>query len=238
MITPSMWLRKEIFRVRKRRRRRMPLLLKPISYISSQLLKLRAQLIGVLATGGPPLPGGGIEASKKSPGIPRPSGVEQRMVPGAQLVRQFRIAQFDRPLFDVQTKLWIVERQFIHASEQPIERDPVVSGKIAPEHGMLVPIGELAHGIADFLAHHPLAVELGAHVLQSPQTCLRPVDLVAFGIELATVFGDETDTDQINGVRSRDELGVDPIFHVLTLLALIRANPHRSGSSPAVYEPS
>jgi hypothetical protein len=109
-------------------------------------------LVGVLATAGPSLSGGGIEASEKRPGIPRPSGVERRVVPGPQPVRQFRIAQFDRPLFDVQTKLRTVERQFIHASEQPIERHPIVSGKIAPEHGMLVPIGEAAHGIADFLA--------------------------------------------------------------------------------------
>ena len=76
-----------------------------------------AQLLGVLATGGPPLSSGRSEASKKCPGIPRPSGVEQRVVPGAKLMRQFRIAQFDRPLFNVQTKLWIVERQLIHASE-------------------------------------------------------------------------------------------------------------------------
>ena len=81
------------------------------------LLKRRAQLVGVLATGGPPLPSSGIEASKKCPGIPCPSSVEQRVVPGARLVGQFRIAQFDRPLFDVQAKLWIVERQLIHASE-------------------------------------------------------------------------------------------------------------------------
>ena|SRR6516162_8068893 len=61
-------------------------------------------------------------------------------------------ARFSVTLFDVQTKLRILERKFIHASEQPIERDPVVSGEIAPEHRILVPIGELAHGIADFLA--------------------------------------------------------------------------------------
>ena len=35
----------------------------------------RPQLIRVLATDSPPLSGGGIEASKKRPGIPRPSGV-------------------------------------------------------------------------------------------------------------------------------------------------------------------
>src|ERR1700724_3873061 len=88
-------------------------------------------LVGVLATGGPPFSSGGIEASEKCPGIPRPSGVEQRVVPGAQLVGQFRIAKLDCPLFYVETKLRIVERQFIHVSEQPIERHPVISGKIA-----------------------------------------------------------------------------------------------------------
>src|ERR1700683_444401 len=88
-------------------------------------------LVGVLATGGPPFSSGGIEASEKRPGIPRPSGVEQRVVLGVQLGRQFWIAKLDSPLFDVQTKLRVVQRQFIHVSEQPIERPPVISGQIA-----------------------------------------------------------------------------------------------------------
>jgi len=58
----------------------------PLRPASGGLPTLRAQLVGVLATGGPPLSGGGIEPSEKRPGIPRPSGVEQRVVPGAQLV--------------------------------------------------------------------------------------------------------------------------------------------------------
>jgi hypothetical protein len=34
-----------------------------------------------------------------------------------------------------------------------------------------------------------------------------PIDLTALGIGLATVFGHQADTDQINGARSLDELG-------------------------------
>jgi hypothetical protein len=141
-------------------------------------------------------------------------------VPGAQLVGQFRIAQFDGPLFDIQTKLRIVERKLIHASEQPNERDPVVGRKVSPEHGVLVPVGKSANGIADVLSPHAFAVELGAHVLQRPLTGLRPIDLAALGIELATVFGHEADTDQINGARFLDKLGVDPIFHALIPLRI------------------
>jgi hypothetical protein len=62
----------------------------------------RSQLLGILATGGPLLSGGRIEASKKCPGIPRPSGVEQRVVPETELTGQFRIAQFDLG----QTEAW------------------------------------------------------------------------------------------------------------------------------------
>jgi hypothetical protein len=58
-----------------------------------RLPKLHARLIGVLATDGPPLSGGGIEASEKRPSVVRPSRVEQRMVPGALLMGQFRIAK-------------------------------------------------------------------------------------------------------------------------------------------------
>lgn len=60
-------------------------------------------------------------------------------------------------------------------------------------------------------------VELGAHVQKRPLTGLRPIDLIALGIELATVFGHQADTDKINGVRLLDELGVDPISHALSL---------------------
>jgi hypothetical protein len=82
---------------------------------------------------------------------------------------------------------------------------------------VLVPGGKPANGIADFLPPHAFAVELGAHVQKRPLTGLRPIDLVALRIELATVLGHQADTDQINGVRLLDELGVDPIFHVLPL---------------------
>src|SRR6202795_4993298 len=94
------------------------------------------ELIRVLATRGSPFSRVGSEGSEKRPGVPRPSRVEQRVVPGTHLVGQFRVAQFDGPLFDVQTKLRIVERQLIYASEQPTERHPVVSRKISPEHGV------------------------------------------------------------------------------------------------------
>ena len=66
----------------------------------------------------PPLAGGGIKTSEKRPGIPRPSGVVQRVMPGAKLSRQFRIAQFDRPLFDVETKLRIVDSSSMWPNNQ------------------------------------------------------------------------------------------------------------------------
>src|SRR6516162_25811 len=97
----------------------------------------------------------------------------------------------------------------------------------SPEHGVLIPVCKLAKGIADFQPLHALAVELGTHVLQRPLTGIRPIDLAALGIELAAVFGHQTDADQIDGVWSLDELGVDPIFHALLLLG---ANPARPRS--------
>jgi hypothetical protein len=144
----------------------------------------------------------------------------------------------DRPLFDVQTKLRIVEWQLVQAAKQPAKRHPVISGKVAPEDRVLVSVGELPERIADFEALHRLAVELRAHVLQRPQVCLRPVHLVALGIELAPVFGDETDADEIDRVRYRDELGVDPIFHALKLFgATLAARMGYSSSDGAKRNP-
>ena len=37
--------------------------------------------------------------------------------------------------------------------------------------------------------------------------------LVALGIELPPVLGDEPDADEIDRERPRDELGVEPVFH-------------------------
>jgi hypothetical protein len=51
---------------------------------------------------------------------------------------------------------------------------------------VLVPAGKPTNVIADFLPRHAFAFELGTHVLQRPQTGLRPIDLVALGIEPAT----------------------------------------------------
>jgi hypothetical protein len=161
----------------------------------------RNELIGLLATRGSPFSRSGSEGREKRPGVPRPSRVEKRVVPGTQLVGQFRGARFDGPLFDVQTKLRIVEGQLIHASKQPTERDPVVSRKISPEYRVFVPVGKPANRIADFFPPHAFAVELGTHVQKCPLTCLGPIDLVALGIELAAVFGNQAHTDQINGVR-------------------------------------
>src|ERR1700678_2577903 len=110
-----------------------------------------------------------------------------------------------------------MERQLIHASEQPSERDPVVSRKVSPEHRVLVSVSKPANRIADFFPPHTFAVKLGAHVQKRPLTGLRPIDLIALSIELTTVFSHQADTDQIKGVRSLYELGVDPIFHALPL---------------------
>jgi hypothetical protein len=69
----------------------------------------------MLAADATPLGRGGSEAGEKCPGFLRPSRVVQRMVPGALLVGQFGIAEFDRPLFDVETELGMVKRQFMGA---------------------------------------------------------------------------------------------------------------------------
>jgi hypothetical protein len=184
--------------------------------IAKASLRLRAPcgiFSRVLPAGGASLLTSGMEASQKRPGLPRPSGVKQRVMLGALLARQLGIAQFDRPLFDVEAKLRVMERQFLEAAEQPYESDPVKGRKIAPEHGVLVMIGERPQAIADGLAAHTLAVELRTYVLLHPWVRLRPVDVAALRVELATVFGDDADTDEINRVRFRDELSVDPIFH-------------------------
>jgi len=109
-----------------------------------------------------------------------------------------------------------MERQLIHAAEQPAERDPIVSGEISPEHRAFVPIDESANGVADFFAVQPRTVELRANRLEGPLASLRPVDLTALGIELSTVFCDQSNADQINGVRPLYELGVEPILHVVS----------------------
>jgi hypothetical protein len=50
-----------------------------------------------------------MEAGEKHPRLPRPSRVVERMVPAALLMRQFRIAELDRPLLDVEAELRIVD---------------------------------------------------------------------------------------------------------------------------------
>ena len=61
-----------------------------------------SELVGALATRDSPFSRSGSEGREKRPGISRPSRVEKRVVPGTQLLGQFRVAQFDGPLFDVQ----------------------------------------------------------------------------------------------------------------------------------------
>ena len=84
---------------------------------------------------------------------------------------------------------------------------------------MLVAIGELPHRIADLHALRGPAAELRTHVCKRPQIGLRPIDLVALRVEFAAVFGNKTDADEIDGVGRGNEFGVEPISHVLTLLA-------------------
>ena len=49
----------------------------------------RAELAGVLLADGAPFRSDGMEAGEKRPGLPRPSRVEQGVMPVALLVRQF-----------------------------------------------------------------------------------------------------------------------------------------------------
>ena len=99
----------------------------------------RSELIGILAADSAPRRAGGMQARQKRPGVPRPACVVQSMMPDAGLMRQFRIAELHRPLFDVEAELRIVERQFVQMAEQPGERHPVVSGKIAQNTGCSSP---------------------------------------------------------------------------------------------------
>jgi hypothetical protein len=71
----------------------------------------------VLAADGASLFSRGMEAGQKRPGLLRLSRVKQCVMLGALLSRQLRIAQFNRPLFDVEAELRIVERQFLEAPE-------------------------------------------------------------------------------------------------------------------------
>jgi hypothetical protein len=135
------------------------------------------------------------------------------------LVRKLRIAKLNRPLLDVEAKLGKVERQFLKAAEKPDERDPVIGRETAPEHRMLVAIGEIAQREADVFAAHPLAVELRAHIFERPQARLGPVRLVALGVKFPSVLSDDPDADEIDRERPRDELGVDPVFHGASLNA-------------------
>src|SRR4029077_16573473 len=159
------------------------------------------------------LAGGGVEAGEERPRRLRPARVGKGVVTRSLLVWQFVIAQFDRPLLDVQAELRERERQVVDAAEQPAKGDPVVSGEISPEHRVLVRVDELANAVADVLARHSRARELRAHGLERPVAPLGPIALAALGIEFPAVFGDQSDADQIDGVRPLDELGVHPIFH-------------------------
>jgi hypothetical protein len=57
------------------------------------------------------------ECSEQRLGIPRPSRVQAARGAWPQLTGQFRVAQFDGPLFDVQTKLRTNNPQFIALPE-------------------------------------------------------------------------------------------------------------------------
>ena len=155
----------------------------------------------------------GMEVCEERPSLARPAGVGERVVAVPLLVGQLRIAELDRPLLDVEAELRIVERQHLQAAEEPHERDPVIGWEIAPEHGMLVVIGEDAERVTNLLEAHALALKLRAYVLEDPRARLRPVDFAALRIKLPPVLGDEFDADEIDGERLCDELGVDPVFH-------------------------
>ena len=102
----------------------------------------RTELAGVLVADGAALTALGMEICEERPGLARPASVSERVVAVLLLVGQLRIAELDRPLLDVEAELRIVERQLLETAEEPHERDPVVGREIAPEHGMLVVIGE------------------------------------------------------------------------------------------------
>src|SRR5271167_3698984 len=87
---------------------------------------------------------GGMEAGEIRPCIPRPPRVRQSMVAHTNSARQLGITQFDGPLFDVQAELREPKRQLVHVAEQPSERDPIVSWKIAAKNRALVLIDEPA----------------------------------------------------------------------------------------------
>ena len=125
-----------------------------------------------------------MEARQERPSLFGPAGLGERVVAACLLVRKLRIAKLDRPLLDVETELGKVERQFLEAAKKPDECDPVIGRKIAPEHRMLVAIGEIAQCVADLLAAHLLAVELWAHIFERPRACLRPGDLASLRIKL------------------------------------------------------
>jgi hypothetical protein len=50
-----------------------------------------------------------MKARKECPRLLRPSGIIQRVMAAAFLVRQLRVAELDRPLLDVETELRIVD---------------------------------------------------------------------------------------------------------------------------------
>jgi hypothetical protein len=154
-----------------------------------------------------------MAACEEGPGLFRPAGVGERVVAAFLLVRKLGIAKLDRPLLDVEAELGKVERQFLEPPEEPDERDPVVGREIAPKHRMLVAVGEIAQGVADVFAAHRLAVELRAHVGERPRVRFRPVDLAALGLKLPSVFGDDSNADDIDREGVRDELGIEPVFH-------------------------
>src|SRR5260221_7369780 len=131
----------------------------------------------------------------------------------AHLMGKFGVAQLQGPLPKVEAVLGEIEGQFAHAPEQPAERDPIVGREVAPELWRLVALGEAADGVADLFALHADAVELRLDVLEGPLVGGRPVHLVALGVVLAPILGDQADADHVDGIGLIDELGVDEVLH-------------------------
>jgi len=127
-----------------------------------------------------------------------------------------------------------MERQLIHAPEQPAEGDPVVSGENIPRTPGFRPRRRSGERRSRFFPapfpHHLVVGEPSEGSIGSPSSsrprCSR--------IEFSTVFCDQPDADQVNGVRPFYEFGIDPIFHGSSS-SLLRSRLRWGADDPKIH---